>query len=1050
MIIIKTMTIISRLVFVALLLLLLVPCAQANPYGTETLLPTNYSTNQRSAAMYGTKIVWHDPDVNAGDIFLYDISTGNVTQLTNNPSTQQLPGIYRDLIIWQDTRIRGSGDIYLFNSSDNHRTRITDNHALDPSYARISGDKIVWQDDRSGRWDIYMFNITEGQEYLITPATAGSDQEYPAVFGPRIVWQDDRNATNGDVEIFMNTTGTWTESLITPDNGLGVGNDGSTDGAWQGVPAISDTTIVWEDNRNQDPFSMQVPNIYSYNPGVGEQRVSDNLTSDFLPAYEPVMYPSIDGNRIVWKDYRNQGAGDIYLNDTGRVPPAQLLLSTGPKVKSAPKISGNRVLWTEETGGVSKIHLFTIGTPQVCPSATFTENTSGGGAPISITFTDTTPVIRPSHWYWDFGDGSVAYGQNPLHLYTSNGQYLVNLTVSDDVCRNRSADHIITVGKPVANFVAVPTSGLVPLSVRFNDISTGSPTAFGWDFENDSTIDSHLRNATHVYTVPGVYTVRFNATNVFGTDTRIRTAYISALAGAHATATIPIKGITVDSRFGGQFLTYNSVLAGLPVLNPAHTVLVSRPPGSYGWQNITFVSSDSPGFFDAGNGTYFGNVSDSYLRTTDIPATGFSPDRGDPVYVSDRMLLARYPSSGYLNAEIWESATASDNSTLSDIALSSSFTSLDSVGYSTRLSRSLGTLGTSTINMSVSSGWVAGSVGSAAGRNRTYILTYGIDPLTGNKIGAVLGTRYVCSDSSLDYFEADIPNQYSYFNNYFLTQLSGSGNLVQLITLSVTSHVNQPEQNNKPSSDSDSDSTSAGGAGAGKIIIPTTPPPTPPTMVPADPGKSAKIYTNANGVVTQATRLPSTDGRAVVFIGEGIVAKDAGGKPLSIITIKAAFSGNLPAVPSGSPFMFAGMAYDLGPDGATFSPPVSLTFTLPQAQWGQDYTVKFFDQKSGTWQDLPTTFDTATGTVTAHFSHLCVFALFTEPRASPVTTPAATPLPVPAAPQVKAQPPTTAVSIFTSMMGWAAGLIVDNAVILVAVIILAIVVYRVKQGRFPG
>jgi hypothetical protein len=168
------------------------------------------------------------------------------------------------------------------------------------------------------------------------------------------------------------------------------------------------------------------------------------------------------------------------------------------------------------------------------------------------------------------------------------------------------------------------------------------------------------------------------------------------------------------------------------------------------------------------------------------------------------------------------------------------------------------------------------------------------------------------------------------------------------------------------------------------------------------------------------------------------------------ITMKALPSESLPVVPSGSGKTFAGLAYDLGPDGATFSPPVSLSFSLPQAQPGQDYSVKSFDRKSGTWQDLPTTFDAATGMVTAHVSHLCVFALFTGPRVSPVTTPAPTPLPVLTTPIVKAQPPTTAVSIFSSMMGWAAGVMMKNAVIVAVIIILAIAAYVITQRRFPG
>jgi hypothetical protein len=143
------------------------------------------------------------------------------------------------------------------------------------------------------------------------------------------------------------------------------------------------------------------------------------------------------------------------------------------------------------------------------------------------------------------------------------------------------------------------------------------------------------------------------------------------------------------------------------------------------------------------------------------------------------------------------------------------------------------------------------------------------------------------------------------------------------------------------------------------------------------------------------------------------------------------------------------MAYEIGPDGAMFSPPALVTFKLSQAQWGLDYTVRSFDHKTGTWVDLPTTSDAATGTLTAEVSHFCCFALFTSPVTAP-PTPVATPLPVPAAPQLIAQPPVTAVSIFMSMLGWVADLMVNNIIPFVAFIFLGIAGYLVVQGRFPG
>jgi hypothetical protein len=241
------------------------------------------------------------------------------------------------------------------------------------------------------------------------------------------------------------------------------------------------------------------------------------------------------------------------------------------------------------------------------------------------------------------------------------------------------------------------------------------------------------------------------------------------------------------------------------------------------------------------------------------------------------------------------------------------------------------------------------------------------------------------------------------------------------------------------------------GVGAGKVTVPittTTTTSTPNPKATEDPGKTALVYTNANGVVTQAPRLQSTDGRALIFIGEGIVAKDASGKLLSILTLKSLPPANLPTVPAGSAAV-AGMAYGLGPDSATFSPPIPLSFTIPQVQWVRDYAVRSFDPKSGTWQDLPTIVNATTGSVTAHVSTLGVIALFTEPRAAP-STPAATLVPVPAAPQVNAPPPTTAMSIFMNMIGWAAGLVMENITILVIIIVLVIAVYLFRQGGFTG
>jgi hypothetical protein len=96
---------------------------------------------------------------------------------------------------------------------------------------------------------------------------------------------------------------------------------------------------------------------------------------------------------------------------------------------------------------------------------------------------------------------------------------------------------------------------------------------------------------------------------------------------------------------------------------------------------------------------------------------------------------------------------------------------------------------------------------------------------------------------------------------------------------------------------------------------------------------------------------------------------------------------------------------------------------------------------------MPVTFDGSTGIVTAQVSHLCVFALFNEPRAGSAAI-QTTLLPLPAAPQLaKAQPPSTAVSIFTGMIGWASGFVAQNMFLVAAVVIAAVAAFLVLRKR---
>ncbi|MCK5052480.1 MAG: PKD domain-containing protein [Candidatus Cloacimonetes bacterium] len=165
-------------------------------------------------------------------------------------------------------------------------------------------------------------------------------------------------------------------------------------------------------------------------------------------------------------------------------------------------------------------------------TAEFIADILSGDPPLTVNFTDLSTGSTPTSWEWDFdNDGSIdSYEQNPTHIYTEIGFYTVSLTASDGTNTDTETKvDYITVGDPViADFVADPLIGLLPLTVNFTDLSTGSTAiSWEWDFDNDGTIDSYEQNPTHIYSEEGMYTVSLTASDGSYSDTEIKIDYIT-------------------------------------------------------------------------------------------------------------------------------------------------------------------------------------------------------------------------------------------------------------------------------------------------------------------------------------------------------------------------------------------------------------------------------------------------------------------------------------------------------------------------------------------
>ncbi|HWK04041.1 MAG TPA: PKD domain-containing protein [Puia sp.] len=156
------------------------------------------------------------------------------------------------------------------------------------------------------------------------------------------------------------------------------------------------------------------------------------------------------------------------------------------------------------------------------PVADFSASTVSGCASLGVQFTDKS-TGSPSHWTWDFGNGSISSRQNPSVTYTTAGVYTVTLIVQNSNGSNsiRKTNYITVYPSPTANFGENLTLACAPAHIQFNDLSTagagGAIVSWAWAFGDGTT--SNQQNPAHTYTNIGYNSVSLAIINSGGCST---------------------------------------------------------------------------------------------------------------------------------------------------------------------------------------------------------------------------------------------------------------------------------------------------------------------------------------------------------------------------------------------------------------------------------------------------------------------------------------------------------------------------------------------------
>jgi beta propeller repeat protein len=641
------------------------------------------------------------------EIYLFNITSGNETQITTDPFAQTAPSIWEDHIVWIDNRDI-STQIYSYDLRSGEETRITEGDYYRESPV-ISGDIVGYVNDTI----VTCIDLATMAEGPVSSDITRSPKYHPDIWGDRVIWSDMRN---GDFDVFLYTIGTSMPPLAADYT------SNVTQGKAPLTVEFTDTTQGQKDGWSWD-----------FGDGVSSTEQNPVHTYDSAGSYTVVM--------TVYNPYQRDAVRKDNFISAGSDPVPQ-----------------------------------------------FTPNRTSGPAPLAVAFEDTSSGL-PMEWHWDFGDGETSDEQNPVHIFTRPGVYDVNLTAGNifgnDFIIKQS---VITVVDGTYHTCILPSPGI---ELSFN----GTETLLALNTSEAGTCEFITQNGTPVITcVPsgnsGIASIRF-----FG-DTRdgfseTGNGVLTGLVTNIIVTGSDLHPVNFSSKVGSQcFYNFSLNMTGY---EPGTSIRVVE------WEGST---PDDLFLFEQIKIAYnFGTIEDIAYTVRFEEGAPANPETAILIFAvsSDwvrnfgwgdkgTLMINSLPEGARVYVDGYYAGISPINVT--GLAPGQHNVRLMKRGYSDY-----------TLNMEVKDE-----------RDSIHVIRIGDD---GN--GQVLDTRYIGHDDELDLdlFMAESPQGLSTFG---LAALSKSGNFFQMLYMSVSSAV------------SGGGSGGGGGGGGGEVAGPAVSSTTIPTV----------------------------------------------------------------------------------------------------------------------------------------------------------------------------------------------------------------------------
>ncbi|MBT4174687.1 hypothetical protein HOC80_02250 [archaeon] len=272
-------------------------------------------------------------------------------QLTSDDTIQRIPMIFGEKVYFEDNR-NGNWEIYQYDLSSGVETRLTTNSLVDFGVMAYATDFVFVR--RDGDLEIMKGSIPITNDEF--------SQSSPDVDSGWIVWQDDRN---GNFDIYGDRRGTVSAIVNTAANEKSPRLDGirmvyEVEGdIWlkrniedanpgiklsgQGVQRFADISgnyIVWQTNVNSNWDIV----LYSISEGSSTVITADG--SDH-------RNPRIQDDIVVWYDNRN-GNWDIYAYDISSSTEVQVTSDVNDQV--IPVVYDGKIVWEDARNGAGDIY----------------------------------------------------------------------------------------------------------------------------------------------------------------------------------------------------------------------------------------------------------------------------------------------------------------------------------------------------------------------------------------------------------------------------------------------------------------------------------------------------------------------------------------------------------------------------------------------------------------------------------------------------------------------------------------------------------------------